>query len=79
LTLPNILKNFNPNLTGYATQNSLTLHAESGLNLGEVAAVSEDTPYMAKVLVQRMKVNPNIDVKKHWKVGSKLNKIEQRL
>ncbi|CAH1374336.1 unnamed protein product [Tenebrio molitor] len=68
LTLPNILKNFNPNLTGYATQNSLTLHAESGLNLGEVAAVSEDTPYMAKVLVQRMKVNPNIDVKKHWKM-----------
>jgi hypothetical protein len=47
--------------------------------LGEVAAVSEDTPYMAKVLVKRMKANPNIDVNKHWKVGSKLNKIEQRL
>ncbi|XP_044259082.1 phospholipase B1, membrane-associated-like [Tribolium madens] len=68
LTLPNILKVFNPNLTGFATATTLTLDPESRFNVGESGAVSEDIPYMAKVMIKRMMVDPNIDIQKHWKM-----------
>ncbi|XP_968734.1 phospholipase B1, membrane-associated isoform X1 [Tribolium castaneum] len=68
LTLPNILKVFNPNLTGFATATTLTLNPESRFNVGESGAVSEDTPYMAKVMIKRMVEDPSIDIHKHWKM-----------
>ncbi|XP_043795819.1 phospholipase B1, membrane-associated-like [Apis laboriosa] len=67
LTLPNIFKEFNHNLIGYALGNSLTSHPASQLNVGEGGAVSMDMPYMAKFLINRMKKDPRIDINNHWK------------
>lgn len=59
---------FNHNLIGYAFGDSLTSHPASQLNVGEGGALSMDMPYMAKFLVNRMKKDPRIDIKNHWKV-----------
>ncbi|XP_003693107.1 phospholipase B1, membrane-associated-like [Apis florea] len=72
LTLPNIFKEFNHNLIGYAFGDSLTSHPASQLNVGEGGALSMDMPYMAKFLVNRMKKDPRIDIKNHWKFISLL-------
>ncbi|XP_032668152.1 phospholipase B1, membrane-associated-like [Odontomachus brunneus] len=70
MTLPNIIKEFNHNLIGYATEDSLATHKKSQLNVAESGAMSEDMPYMAEVLVKKIKNNSEIDVKKHWKLIS---------
>jgi len=55
-------------LIGYALGDSLTTHKESQLNIAESGAESEDMPYMAEILVKRIKNDPRIDLQKHWKV-----------
>lgn len=37
-------------------------------NVGEIGAMSKDIPYMAKVLVKRIKADPKVDNKRNWKV-----------
>lgn len=63
-----LYQEFNPNLIGYALGDSLAYHEESQLNVAETGAMSQDMPYMAEVLVKRIKSDPRIDVEKHWKV-----------
>ncbi|XP_011637054.1 phospholipase B1, membrane-associated-like [Pogonomyrmex barbatus] len=58
---------FNPNLVGYALGDSLTTHQASQLNVAETGAESEDMPFMAEVLVKKIKNDPRIDLQKHWK------------
>ncbi|XP_076764145.1 phospholipase B1, membrane-associated [Xylocopa sonorina] len=70
LTLPNILKEYNPKLVGYALGDSLTKHPASQLNVAETAAMSKDMPFMAKYLVNKIKKDPRIDIKRHWKLVS---------
>ncbi|XP_043260836.1 phospholipase B1, membrane-associated-like [Colletes gigas] len=70
LTLPNILKEFNPNLIGYAQGTSQTSHRNSQLNVAEPGAMSRDMPFMAKYLINRMKNDPRINVEKQWKLIS---------
>ncbi|XP_076248166.1 phospholipase B1, membrane-associated [Calliopsis andreniformis] len=70
LTLPNILKEFNPNLIGYAYRDSLSTHPESQLNVAEVGAMSRDMPFMAEHLIKKMKNDSRINIKKHWKLVS---------
>lgn len=70
LTLPNILKEFNPNLYGYAVSNTLAKFHAARFNVAEPIATSRDMPYMAEVLVQRMKSDPKVDMLKHWKMIS---------
>ncbi|XP_012527812.1 phospholipase B1, membrane-associated isoform X2 [Monomorium pharaonis] len=72
LTLPNILKVFNPNLIGYALGDSLTTHKLSQLNIAESGAESADMMYMAEMLVKKIKNDPRINVQKHWKLISLL-------
>lgn len=67
-TLPNILKEFNPNLTGYAKRDSFTYHYDSQFNMAEIGASSADMPFMAKMLVQRIKHDRHINFKKSWKM-----------
>lgn len=67
-TLPNILKEFNPNLVGYSKQDSWTYHRESQFNMAEIGASSADMPYMAKTLVQRIKHDRRISLKNSWKM-----------
>ncbi|XP_018318543.1 phospholipase B1, membrane-associated-like [Agrilus planipennis] len=68
LTLPNILKVFNPKLHGYALGDYFTIDKESRFNVAEGAAISDNMPYMAKVLVNRIKMDPKVDLKNDWKM-----------
>ncbi|XP_043513435.1 phospholipase B1, membrane-associated-like isoform X1 [Frieseomelitta varia] len=70
MTLPNILKEFNPKLIGYAYGDSLTTQSPSQLDVAEIGAMSRDMPFMAKYLVRRIKNDSRIDVKRHWKLIS---------
>ncbi|XP_016914727.2 phospholipase B1, membrane-associated-like isoform X2 [Apis cerana] len=70
LTLPNILKEYNPELIGYALEDSLTSQSASQLSVAEIGAMSKDLPFMAKYLINKIKKDARIDVKKHWKLIS---------
>ncbi|XP_043604738.1 phospholipase B1, membrane-associated-like [Bombus pyrosoma] len=70
LTLPNIFKEFNPKLLGYALGESLTIQSASQLNVAEIGAMSRDMPFMAKHLVNKMRNDPRINIKRHWKLIS---------
>ncbi|XP_031773302.1 phospholipase B1, membrane-associated-like [Apis florea] len=67
VTLPNIFKEFNPGLIGYAIGDGQTYEPTSQLNVAEINAISRDMPFMAKYLVTRMKRDRRINIKKHWK------------
>lgn len=68
LTLPNILKIFNPNLVGFALNDSLSHHKASQFNVAEGGAMSRDMPWQAKLIVRRMRSDPRVDFNKHWKL-----------
>ncbi|KAG6799501.1 phospholipase B1, membrane-associated [Apis mellifera caucasica] len=68
LTIPNILKEFNPNLIGYSLGDSLTSNPASQLNVAEIGAMSRDMPFMAQYLVNRIKNDKRINIEKHWKI-----------
>ncbi|XP_033334973.2 phospholipase B1, membrane-associated [Megalopta genalis] len=67
-TLPNILKEFNPKLNGYAVGDSYITHEASQFNVAEAGAMSRDMPFMAEYLVNRMRKDPRVDMNKHWKL-----------
>ncbi|XP_076250727.1 phospholipase B1, membrane-associated-like [Rhynchophorus ferrugineus] len=67
LTLPNLLKLYNPKLYGYSLH-SVSISKGSKFNVAEGGAISENMPYMAKVLVDRIKNDPKVDVEKQWKM-----------
>jgi len=68
LTIPNIIKEFNPNLYGYSGEDSLSYRKNSKFNVAEIGAMSRDMPYMTKILIKRMKNDPRVDINKHWKL-----------
>lgn len=69
MTLPNILKEYNPNLYGYpSTEYSSSFERASRFNVAEPGAMSTDTVHQAKNLVKRMRVDKNVNIKKHWKL-----------
>ncbi|RLU23831.1 hypothetical protein DMN91_004039 [Ooceraea biroi] len=68
LTLPNILKVFNPRLTGYSTGTGEFISSSARLNVAFPVAATEDALKQARILVQRIKNDPKINVKKHWKL-----------
>jgi Holliday junction resolvasome RuvABC ATP-dependent DNA helicase subunit len=59
---------FNPNLYGYPSEDTISTYRSSMFNAAEIAAMSRDIPYMATVLVKRIKSDPKVDLAKHWKV-----------
>lgn len=67
LTIPNILKEYNPKLYGYSVADGYSPKT-SLFNAAEIGAMSRDTPHQARNLVLRMKSNPNVDMNNHWKV-----------
>ncbi|KAF7994795.1 hypothetical protein HCN44_004267 [Aphidius gifuensis] len=67
LTLPNILKEFNPNLYGFSLGDSYSHHEKTKFNIAEVGAMSRDLPFMAKLIVRKMKNDPKVNIKQHWK------------
>lgn len=36
--------------------------------MAEIGAMSRDIPHEAKILVKRMRSDPNVDLQKHWKL-----------
>ncbi|XP_074114607.1 phospholipase B1, membrane-associated isoform X1 [Cotesia typhae] len=67
-TLPNLIKEFNKNLTGYAIGTGEFISSKAKLNVAFPVAATEDALHQAKILVKRIKSNRKIDVKKHWKL-----------
>uniref|UniRef100_A0A1I8PU19 Phospholipase B1, membrane-associated n=1 Tax=Stomoxys calcitrans TaxID=35570 RepID=A0A1I8PU19_STOCA len=72
LTLPNLLKEYNPNLYGYALKDGLGRDRSSKFNVAELGAMSRDMPYMAKVLYKRMTHDAKVNMTHHWKFLSLL-------
>ncbi|KAJ6645952.1 Phospholipase B1, membrane-associated [Pseudolycoriella hygida] len=68
LTLPNIIKEFNPDLYGYSLADGHSTHKRSRFNTAEIGAMSRDLPHQAKVLVKRMTSDPRVKIKEHWKL-----------
>lgn len=68
LTIPNILKEYNPNLYGYSSQDCLSIDRSSMFNVAEFGAMSRDVPHMSSVLIQRIKSDPKVNFKNHWKL-----------
>lgn len=67
-TLPNILKEFNPDLMGYSRRDTYTFHNDNQYNMAEIGASSADMPFMAKLLVNRIKQDKRINFKRAWKL-----------
>lgn len=57
MTLPNILKEFNPKLFGYSLSDAYNVHRSAQFNVAENIATTSDMPYNAAKLVQRMKLD----------------------
>lgn len=68
VTLPNILKEFNPKLIGFATGDSLSHQKSSQFNVAELGAMSMDLSFMVRELVKRIKRDHRVDFKNDWKV-----------
>ncbi|XP_005175112.1 phospholipase B1, membrane-associated-like [Musca domestica] len=68
LTLPNILKIFNPNLYGFATDNVLVKDKKSYFNIAEPMIMSRDLVYQVQLLIERLKGDPKVDMKNDWKL-----------
>lgn len=68
LTLPNIIKVFNPKLIGYAYGDSLAEDRYSQFNVAEIGALSKDLPFMTKELVKRITMDKRININEDWKV-----------
>ncbi|XP_076482060.1 phospholipase B1, membrane-associated-like [Bombus vancouverensis nearcticus] len=70
LTLPNILKEFNPKLIGYSLGDAISIDPAAQLNVAEGGAMSKDMTFMATYLINKIKDDPRIDINKHWKLIS---------
>ncbi|XP_050420252.1 phospholipase B1, membrane-associated-like [Adelges cooleyi] len=68
LTLPNILKEFNPKLFGYAYGDALAEQRGSQFNVAENAALSQDLFFMTRELVKRIKNDKRVNLTEHWKL-----------
>ncbi|XP_015108708.1 phospholipase B1, membrane-associated [Diachasma alloeum] len=73
LTIPNILKAFNPKLFGYCKKDAWNHQPAAEFNVAESASMSRDMPFMAEILARRMKSDPRVDMKNHWKLVSLFN------
>lgn len=69
ITLPNLLKEFNPKLYGFSTAaDSLGFQKASRFNVAEPGAVSGHAVRQAKNLVKRMRSDPRVDIESQWKL-----------
>ena len=70
VTLPNILKNFNPNIYGYSTRNTLIpkMQNEDVFNVADTGATSGDLPAQAKRLIALMRQDLKVNYGRDWKM-----------
>ncbi|XP_020484126.3 phospholipase B1, membrane-associated [Labrus bergylta] len=67
-TLPNILRYFNQNLTGYSLGIGQQNTPQASLNQAVTGAKSKDVPKQVRALVARMKNDSRINFESDWKV-----------
>ncbi|RVE57408.1 hypothetical protein OJAV_G00215900 [Oryzias javanicus] len=67
-TLPNILKEFNPAVTGYSTGTGNKDSPNAFLNVAVPGAKSDDMVTQVRTLVDKMKNDERIDFNNDWKV-----------
>ncbi|KAM3594481.1 uncharacterized protein V6R79_008609 [Siganus canaliculatus] len=67
-TLPNILKEYNPSVTGYSTGNGNQNSAAAFLNQAVAGATSVDMVGQVEILVNKMKTDTRINFNDDWKV-----------
>uniref|UniRef100_A0A8C2IL64 Phospholipase B1, membrane-associated n=1 Tax=Cyprinus carpio TaxID=7962 RepID=A0A8C2IL64_CYPCA len=67
-TLPNILREFNPSLTGYSLGKGSANSLRSFLNQAVPGAKSDDMVTQAHALIKRMKADSRIDFQNDWKI-----------
>ncbi|KAF4533409.1 hypothetical protein B566_EDAN013293 [Ephemera danica] len=67
LTLPNIIKHFNANVTGYSIGEGSFQAKNSRFNIAMPAALDEDTLKQARILVARIRKDPKINFRNSWK------------
>lgn len=77
VTLPNIIKEFNPKLFGFSAQDTFGHHKEAQFNAAEPGAMSIDLPYMASVLIKRMQDDSRVNIAKDWKVWFASREVQQ--
>ncbi|XP_073985770.1 phospholipase B1, membrane-associated-like [Rhodnius prolixus] len=68
LTLPNLLKEFNPRVTGYSMGKAEFLTPSTALNVAFPVSADQDALSQAKSLVFKMKQSPAIDFENDWKM-----------
>ncbi|PSN51394.1 hypothetical protein C0J52_04439 [Blattella germanica] len=68
ITLPNILKEFNPNLVGYSLQDGLGAEKLSQFNVAEPFSISSDMLHQAKILVKRIRSDKRVNFYEDWKL-----------
>jgi phospholipase B1, membrane-associated len=70
ITLPNLLKKFNPDLVGFSLGSNLpeTPIDQQGLNVAVSGAIALNMTEQAMNLVARIKADPKIDIQKDWKM-----------
>ncbi|XP_050407232.1 phospholipase B1, membrane-associated [Patella vulgata] len=68
ITLPNILKHYNPKLYGFSTKEGDYEDADSGYNVAKPGAVSSDLKDEVNVLINRMKNDSKVDINNDWKM-----------
>ncbi|XP_059480389.1 phospholipase B1, membrane-associated-like [Neocloeon triangulifer] len=68
LTVPNILKNFNSNLTGFSVGDGHSESRSSRFNVAVNGAMDQDMEFAAATLVRRMQADHTIDFKNDWKM-----------
>ncbi|XP_026116893.1 phospholipase B1, membrane-associated-like [Carassius auratus] len=67
-TLPNILREFNPSLTGYSLGKGSENSERSFLNQAVPGAKSDDMVTQAHAVIKRMKDDKGIDFQNDWKI-----------
>ncbi|XP_067938740.1 phospholipase B1, membrane-associated-like isoform X2 [Watersipora subatra] len=67
-TLPNIMKQFNPNLIGASTGSGNANSAGANLNVAVAGAIAQDMPTQARNLVNKLTSDSRIDLEKDWKM-----------
>jgi len=77
LTLPNILKEFNPSLIGYAVKDSLGSQRTSQFNVAEPLGINSDMPFQAELLVKRMRSDKRVDYENDWKVSHSVTTVNE--
>eukprot|EP00916_Digyalum_oweni_P014298 GHVL01023480.1.p1 GENE.GHVL01023480.1~~GHVL01023480.1.p1 ORF type:complete len:543 (+),score=33.57 GHVL01023480.1:2-1630(+) len=68
ITLPNILKKYNPDVYGFATGNGDEDSKSSIFNVAVSGSTSSDLVNQARELIDRMKADPKVDFANDWKV-----------